>query len=320
MTGTERPTVIIPYRGVSENLDCRDIFVYLRPETNGVLVESSLMRVIDQTALYREKIELIYLANIPGVFIVKNKIVEDHYRYKLPFARRGGSLFTVSMQERFELHFLESFDARRVIGAFEALSALQLTEEELFATRVGEDLVLNLNCQIIKKIEDVYVVNYDIPALLHKNNYETDIAVMLFRSTLANSDFHRMIEEMNDSLEKNGVLKAGLSYSRAFHYSRGPFEQILDARGHLYAQDGTHVPLSDMQFCSFLRTKGAECREIEMTLDNPIMTFRTDSGEVVEDCIYTRTQDVSYQEAHRILERSESQYLAGLAELATAGH
>ena len=77
----EKPTVVIPYAGTSDDLRCRDIFVYLRPETNGVLAESSLLRVIGNSSLYRERIELIYLANIPGEFIIENKIVEDHYKH-----------------------------------------------------------------------------------------------------------------------------------------------------------------------------------------------------------------------------------------------
>jgi hypothetical protein len=33
----------------------------------------------------------------------------------------------------------------------------------------------------IKKYKGLYIINYDIPSLLHKNNFQTDIAVMLFR-------------------------------------------------------------------------------------------------------------------------------------------
>ena len=315
MTENERPTVIVPYQGTSDDVNCRDIFVYLRPETNGIIVESSLLRVIENTPLYREHINLIYLANIPGGFILKNGIIEDHYGYKMPFARYGGSIFTPSMRKRFEEYFKEDFNGEKVVGAFEALDILGISEEELFQIRVPDDLVLNLNCQVVKKIGTIYVVNYDIPALIHKNNLKTDIAVMLFRSKLNNEDFHRMVEEMEISLRINGILKTGSSYSRAFHYSRGPFEQVLDARGHLYSRDGLHVPLQNMQFCSFLGRRGIRCNEIGRILDNPIMMFRTEDGTPVEDCIYSRTQGASYEEAYKILAGCQSQYVAELAEL-----
>jgi hypothetical protein len=311
----EKPTIVIPYTGTSDDHTCRDIFVYLRPETNGVLAESSLLRVIENSSLYRECIELIYLANIPGEFIIENEIVEDHYRHKMPFARHGGSLFTENMQNQFERYFLDTFDAGKVIGAFEALEVLNLTEEELFQIRVPAAKVLNLNCQVVKKIDDIYIVNYDIPALLHKNSNSTDIAVMLFRSTLENPEFHNMIEKMEESLKNAGILPSGVPSGRAFHYSRGPFEQILDARGHLYSEDGVHVSLSDMQFCSFLRSKGILCDEVERILDNPIMEFPKGGG-IVEECLYAYTQDASYQTAYEILASSVSQFVTELAELA----
>jgi hypothetical protein len=285
-----------------------------------VLVESTLLQVIERNPDYREHIQLIYLANIPGAFIVKNKIVEDHYAFKLPFARSGGSIFTESMREGFERYFLDSWDAKKVIGAFDALEVLQVTEEELFRKRVQERDVLTLNCQVVKRLGDIYVVNYDIPALFHKNNYQTDIAVMLFRSMLSKADFHRMIDEMDQALSDCGVISTLGSFRQAFHYSRGPFDQLLDARGYLYAKDGTHIPLEQMQFCSFLQTKGILCKEIERTLDNPIMTFRTESGERVEECLYAYTQDTTYGQAYNILLSSESHYLAGLAELSRNLH
>jgi hypothetical protein len=311
----EKPTIVIPYAGTSDDHTCRDIFVYLRPETNGVLAESSLLRVIETSSLYRECIELIYLANIPGEFIIENRIVEEHYGHKMPFARHGGSLFTENMRTQFERYFLDTFDAGKVIGAFEALEVMNLTEEELFQIRVPAERVLNLNCQVVKKIDDIYVVNYDIPALLHKNSNSTDIAVMLFRSTLDNTEFHIMIEKMEESLKNAEILPAGVPPGRAFHYSRGPFEQILDARGHLYSEDGVHVSLYDMQFCSFLRSKGILCDEVDRILDNPIMEF-PNGGGIVEECLYAYTQDASYQMAYEILASSVSQFVTELAAFA----
>ena len=309
----ENPTVIVPYMGTSNDPACRDIFVYLRPETNGVAAESSLLQVIENSPHYRECVQLIYLANLPGEFIRENRIVEDHYKHKMPFARYGGSLFTENMRLQFESFFSDRFDERKVIGAFNALETLKITEEKLFQIRVPAEHVLYLNCQIVKKIDDIYVVNYDIPALLHKNSNTTDIAVMLFRSTLDTHEFHRMIGEMGLSLKKNGIIPSEDAVGRAFHFSRGPFEQVLDARGHLYSEEGRHIPLYDMQFCSFLRSKGIFCDEIDKVLDNPIMVFKSSSGEFEEGCLYAFTEDASYQRAYEILISAVSQYLPELA-------
>ena len=303
-----RPTIIIPYPGPSSDTSCREIFVYLRPETNGVLTESTILRVVEGTPKYRAGIELAYLANIPGEFIQENNVVENHYRHKMVFTNFGGSVFTSQMIERFERYFGCTFSTSRVLGAFDALDELDFTEEELFDYWVDESDVLQVNCQTIKKIYDIFVVNYDIPALIHKNSNRTDIAVMVFRSTLSSREFHSMIGEMGESLRDAGILTEGRPIRRVFHYSRGPFEQVLDARGHLYTENGSHVPLNEMQFCSFLQRKGIFCPEIEKILDNPIMEFRTDSGETREECLFVYTEDATYEEAYQILISATSQY------------
>lgn len=310
MYSTALPTVIIPYPGASLDTRLTDTFVYLRPETNGVLVESTLLRVVEGSRLYKEHTQLVYLANIPGEYIVEQGIVEDHYRYKMPFTAAGGRVFTDRMKSSFERYFSESFDEGKVFGAFEALDVLHMTETELLNTRVASNDVIDINCQTVKRIGGVFVVNYDIPALLHKNNNRTDIAVMLFRSTLSMEQFRHMIEDMTLSLRSAGILEPGRTVQQVFHYSKGPFEQVLDARGHLYAPGGGHVPLSETQFCSFLRTKGILCSEVDKALDNPIMEFRTSNGEIREECLYGYTQDASYQQGYEALASSVSQYLA----------
>lgn len=306
---TAVPTIIIPYEGPQDNDEVRDIFVYLRPESNGVLVESTLLRVIESPDKYGERVELVYLANIPGEFIVERKIVEDHYRHKIVFAQNGPELFTASMKEKFESHFGVDFDTADILGAFEALTVLGVSEEELFNIRVPFGDVLAVNCQHVKKIENRYIVNYDIPALIHKNSNTTDIAVMVFRSTQTNDEFHRMIEAMTTSLMDSGILGDPKRSGRVFHFSKGPFEQILDARGHLFREGGTPVPLAEMQFCSFLQGKGILCSEVNKILDFPIMDFRTQSGEIIEDCLYNYSQDATYEQAYTILTSAVSQYL-----------
>ena len=304
------PTVLVPYTGSSPDSDSRDVFVYLRPETNGVLVESTLLKIIESSSFYRQSIQLVYLANIPGQYIVKQGIVEDHYRYKMPYTKTGRGSFTPYMRSRFEEHFSVPFGASRIVGAFDALEILNLSSDELFELWVPESSVLQVNCQMIKKIGDIYVINSNIPALLHKNTNSTDIAVMIFRSKLSNDGFHHMIQDMIGALRHMGILGKATPFGRAFHYSRGPFEQLLDARGHLYDTDGYHLPLSEMQFCSFLRDRGILCEEVNKILDFPIMQFRSSSGAIVEACIFDFTADDSYAEAYDKLQAAVLQHIA----------
>ncbi len=307
----DNPTVVVPYPGPAEDEECKDIFVYLRPETNGIVVESTLLRVISENPRYKEFIDLVYLANLPGTFIVREKIIENHYIYKLPFAYEGIKHFTGHMKSRFKEHFGVPVEDATVLGAFEALDTLDMNRDEMFKTWVDERDLLYINCQSIKRIDDVYVVNYDIPALLEKNTEETDIAVMMFRSVLSTDEFHQMIDDMGRALRKSGIIGNKKPLRRAFHYSRGPFEQILDAIGHLYAPDGSPVELKLLQFCRFLMKRGIVCRDIEKALHFPIMQFETSEGRVFEDCLFTYTADDSYEAAYEKLRSVVLQYLIG---------
>lgn len=88
--GSQRlPTVVLPLSEECDRDECQDIFVYLRPESNGILVESTIMKVIGLKAEVANKIKLIYLANLPGEFISKTRVIEKHYRLKLLFTKRG---------------------------------------------------------------------------------------------------------------------------------------------------------------------------------------------------------------------------------------
>lgn len=301
------PQVLVPYPGPQGDGEVQDIFVYLRPETNGVLVESLLLKVIQSCSQYHTGINLVYLANLPGEFILENHIVERHYAYKLYFAVYGGRAFTARMRATFESRFAVGFDSARVIGSFEALRQLGMSPDQLFSRWVDAADVLHVNGQTVKRIDTVFVVNYDIPALLHKNNRGTDIAVMLFRCAVDYSYFGDLVNEMRTTLVDSGVLPKNLPASRAFHFSHGPFEQLLDARGHLRATDGSPVPFSDLSFVRFALAQGVSEADLRSAVDNPICLFAED-GDYVEESIFVYTATDSYAQALEKLARIRAQY------------
>ncbi len=305
------PTVIIPFQPPDDDFVGLDVFVYLRPETNGVITESTLLGVIEKHPEYKANVQLAYLANIPGEFITRERIIEYHYIYKLPFAKHGKKHFTPYMKVRFEERFGIPFADARILGAFEALDLLDMDSEAMFHTWVDESDLLNVDCQSIKRVGEVFIVNYDIPAILERYQAGTDIAVMIFRSTLSRDAFHGMIGEMEHCLRECGILDRNTPSSRAFHYSRGPFEQIRDARGHLFNPNGAPVDMRQLQFCKFLLSRGVRCPEIEKALHFPIMRFKTPDGSIVEDCLYNYTYDDSYEEAYRKFSSAISQYIIG---------
>ena len=82
-------TLIIPYTGPVESEREQDLFVYLRPESNGVEVESTLFKVIEKCPAYRDGIWLVYMANLGGPWMMRHHVVEHHYAIKLYFATHG---------------------------------------------------------------------------------------------------------------------------------------------------------------------------------------------------------------------------------------
>ena len=301
VSGTEQINILVPYKASEDVAAVQDIFVYLRPETNGMLTESVLFGVLRGSKTYSSHTRMVYLANIPGEFLVEHRIVEEHYRLKLEFARKGRELFTPSMIERFEARFKEDFDRAPVLGAFQFIERTGMDEEELFNIWVDESDFMVLNGQTVKHWKGMYIVNYDIPALLHRSSCGTDIAVFLLRSTLSSREFRDMIRDMEASLRVAGILEKNKPSSRVFHYSKGPFEQLLDAKGFLYNPDGSHVPLEKLSFYRFLTARGVTKSNIEGILDYPIMMFPGRGGKTIEENVFTYTAGMSYAEAFQAI-------------------
>lgn len=293
----EGPQVLVPYPGPDTSGASQDIFVYLRPETNGTLVESALLKVIQSCSQYRTGIKLVYLANFPGEFILENHIVERHYAHKFFFAVHGKRAFTSRMKEEFERHFEVPFADARIVGSFEALQVLATTPEELFSYWVPGAEMMHVDGQTIKRHDDLYIVNCDIPALMHKNNRGTDIAVMLFRCNVDYDYFADLVDEMRDVLVDAGVLSSDRPASRAFHYSKGPMEQVLDAIDYLRRPDGEAVDADELSFVAYANRHGYTAGQLMGVVRNPICLFELPDGSTIEESIFIYTATDSFAEA-----------------------
>src|SRR6185436_11297463 len=130
---------------------CQDMIVYLRPETNGIQTESVLFRVF-KDPVWHSKVELAYLANVPGQFLLDRGVVERHYNHRIRFAKHGADAFTPAMKDTFSRFFGLPFDKARIVGAFEALSLLKLDEEALFRIWVPVYDLLEMEGQLVKRV------------------------------------------------------------------------------------------------------------------------------------------------------------------------
>jgi len=287
------PKIIVPFRSIGaggSGADFRqDIVVYLRPETNGIQTESVLFRVFKDPQ-WHGRVDLVYLANCPGAFLTDKGVIERHYSHRIRFARQGASAFTPAMRETFTRFFGVPFDRAQVVGAFEALGLLGMDEEALFRVWVPVYDLLDLEGQLVKRVgDDLFVVNYDIPALLTKHHEETDVAAMVFRTSLSYQDFKPAVAQIREALVREGLLDPDKPEHRVFHWSRGPFEQLLDAQGYVYTVRDEPVPLGELAFGRYLLDRGETEESILAALNDPFASGRN---------LFTATLFDTFEGAH----------------------
>jgi len=302
-----QPTLLVPYKGPEEGGEAQDIYLYLRPEANGIQVESILMSVIYNDPYLKKNVDLVYLANMPGDYILENHIIEHHYSLNLLFAAMGREAFTPSMIHEFETYFEIPWDQAEVIGSFEAVMTLDMTEEELFKIRVPEQDLLSCHGQSIKRLNHQFIVNYDMPAILHKNNFQTDILVMALRISLPWRQFRGMIRKMTKALIDRKVLPPNSSASRVFHFSKGPFEEIIDGQEYLYRPDNSLTD-EDISFFAFMKRQGVNANELREVVNSRIIYQRGYDQSLREQNILVATQGFSYSQALQYYRNIESIY------------
>ena len=228
---------------------------------------------------------------------MSNFIVERHYASKLHFAVLGKTSLTPAMRREFDNRFGVSYEEAPIIGSFEALKVLRLDPEQLLNSWVAEKDLLFVNGQTITRIGDAFVINYDIPALIHKNSRSTDIAVMIFRTRTSYACFGELVERMRLNLIDEGLISPHLHAGRAFHYSKSPFEEILDGLGYFYTHDASPIPVDQGSFCCYLREHGITSSQILGAVRNPIGLFEAEDGSLIEESLFSYTFHDSYHAA-----------------------
>lgn len=304
MSTDRTPSILIPYGGVTDDGRTQDVFVLMRPETNGIIGEKVVMNTIRCCPEYAAKeIHIVYLANIPSDTLIAKKIYERYHALKIHFATRGGAIFTPAMRRTFSAYFNEEFDAQRVIGAFPALNVLSITAEELFAVRVGAENMLTLNGQSIKKYKGYFIVNYNAPALVHRYSLQYDIAVMCFRMDKSYDYFEPLTQKMRAELIAERAIAEDALIGSAFHYSHGPFDQLRDGASFLLNKYDDHIDLDQLSFARYLRQRQITIDTIEHLIINPIVIMLDQHGDEQEVSICDYTRGKSYAEAYEALTR-----------------
>ena len=296
----KKPDILIPYKGPDSSGNTTDIYIYLRPETNGVNTESSIMKVFRSYSGNKDSLQLVYFANYPGTFIKSKHLIEHHYSHKLKAAEEGKKIFTAEMIKCFEKHFNTDFNDAEILGAYDALEKFSMNEEELFNLWVAKHDFCSIYGHTIKKYKNSYIINYDIPALLHRKYLHDDIAVMIFRTSVQWKEFSIILKAMRDELHKKKIIDQRHPPERVFHCTKGPFEQILDGLEYLYNSDKKD-PMN-ISFFKYLREKNFSRTKIYSLLKNPVIRYG-ENGEEKEDSVYEATEGMTYPEALSFAEK-----------------
>ncbi|MCK5736305.1 MAG: hypothetical protein KAH21_07485 [Spirochaetaceae bacterium] len=263
-----------------------------------------MMKTIVSNSSWKDAVKLVYLANYPGDFIQTRHLVEHHYKVKVLFAKKGGKVFTSGMRRDFEEKFQVDFNAEKVLGAFDALNHTGLDEEELFKFRVGEEDMMVTLGQNVKRRGDIWVVNYDIPAILHRNTFNTDIAVMVFRVSLSWQEFRELVALMSSHLVESGVLGSNTPPSRAFHYSKSPWEQLLDGIDYLWGVDISDGGAEDdISFGAYMMSRGYSRQELKDVIRRPLVLYRDEEGNNRERNMFELSSGMNYPEAENALKQ-----------------
>ena len=309
-----RPQVLVQYPGPGDENE-QDIFLFLRPQANNYKTESTVLSIFRSSSEYKKSFWIKYLANFPGGFIERSRLLWKHYAVKIYFAKYGKKCFSKEMQESFEKFYGRDLSSSRVFGSLEAITELSMSSADLFDLYVDKKDILKISGQIIKRIKDkqgkeVFIVNADIPDLLFRKYSNDNCAVIMFRTTLSYYQFNLYIKKIYETLvEKNLVNNPNDDYSegirKVFRYSRGPFEQIRDASEFLYTQDGERVDISDMTFARFLHKRGMDYQNIDKFLAYPVGHFSIKDDptheHLEEHSLFDFTLYKNYQEAYDAL-------------------
>ena len=167
-----KPDVIIDYI-YSNAIDKPAALVYVRPETNEVHYEKAIILGIMPYA------DVVYLANLNGKIFIKDALILDHYPSQYRFAVYGKDEMAKYPEfiEKFEKYFDDKFEKAQIMGSFDALIKLGMTDELLFNIVVDKKDFLKLYGQTIKKINNIYILNYDMPMII-KDTHQRQMSLL----------------------------------------------------------------------------------------------------------------------------------------------
>ncbi len=230
------------------------ILAYVRPESNEVNYEKSIIKGVSKYG------EVVYLANLNGRLFIRDQLITDHYSSQYRF-----SVYTKKEIEKypelvknFEDHFHVKFEDADIIGPFDAILKMDISDEDLFNSIVGKDDFLKFCGQTIKKIKQYYVVNYNMPYLIKKYSPQSNVFVIAIRLHSEEINFMEINQSIFEQMQLNknpligeDILKSmewNEKIKRTYHVSRNHLTATFDMLDFIIRNNGSHLNLSETPF------------------------------------------------------------------------
>jgi hypothetical protein len=240
-----RPDVIIDF--IDNDSPLPDLVIYVRPETNEIHYEKAIIMGVNPFG------DVIYLANLNGRLFIRDALILEHYNSQYKFAIYGKEEMEKypEIMYAFEEYFKVDFDSANIIGSFDAILKLNISDEEMFNIIVSDRDFFKFYGQTIKRINNHFVINYDMPAILKRYTAKSNIFVISVRLKDENIDPWTVNLSIFDQLKKDNtplVSEASLQLldwneqiKRTYHISRNHIMAMFDMLDFIITANGKHI-------------------------------------------------------------------------------
>ena len=240
-----RPDVIIDFIDNDSTLPIA--VIYVRPETNDIHYEKAIVMGINPYG------DVIYLANLNGRLFIRDALILEHYNSQYKFAIYGKSEMEKypDMIYEFENHFMTDFDSADIIGSFDAMLKLDISDEDMFNIIVSDKDFFKFYGQTVKRIHNHYVLNYDMPAILKRYTPKSNIFVIAVRLKDENTDFWDINQSIFIQLKSDNtpliaednlrLLDWTEKIKRTYHISRNHIMSMFDMLDFIITANGNHI-------------------------------------------------------------------------------
>jgi hypothetical protein len=266
-----RPDILVPY-AAEEDLSSgtrrdriRHAIVCVRPESNRLPYEAEIVSVLKARA------RVTYIANLNGRLFTEGGILRSRYASQFRFARDPRAFLEQypELALAFEEHFGVPVSEAPIRSSLGDLSEIGLSPEGLFTTIVSDADFLAVKGQTFKRIHGVYIVNYDLPAIVRRYTPEANVFVALAEAEADSDDFYDGLNEaLHDTIASHsetplvfGAELSSLSWHervrRTYHLSMNRLQAMLDMADFVYPDASGRLDVAGTPLGAALVTAGA---------------------------------------------------------------